>query len=215
MRRCVIVIALVCLAACASAKPAATGPPSPAAEVLGRLVVADHARRSDYARARFGAAWADVDRNGCDTRNDILNRDLAHRQWRAGTHDCVVVAGDLTSPYSGDHIEFAKADASKVQIDHVVALGDAWQAGAAAWEDDRRRRFANDPLNLLAVDGRSNQAKGDDDASEWLPARRQSRCAYVARQVAVKAKWDLTVTRAEHDAMARVLRGCPGAALPA
>jgi len=167
-----------------------------------------------YARSRFGPAWADVDHNGCDTRNDVLNRDLTDKRWRTGTHGCVVVEGNLADPYSGTSIRFTKANADAVQIDHVVALGDAWQTGAAAWSDDRRTRFANDPLDLLAVDGPLNEAKGDADAASWLPPNHSARCAYVARQIAVKRKWGLWVTPAERDAMAKVLASCPATALP-
>jgi hypothetical protein len=203
------------LAACTSAapKPSAT-PASTAAVALRQLSVRSWAPMTGYARRQFGPAWADVDHNGCDTRNDILNRDLTAKQWRAGTHDCVVVAGDLNEPYSGAAMHFLKSDASAVQIDHVVALGDAWQTGAAAWDAARREAFANDPRNLLAVDGRLNEAKGDADAASWLPPRAAAQCAYVVRQIAVKRAYGLWVTPAEHDAMARVLAGCPGAQLP-
>ena len=116
----------------------------------------------------------------------------------------------LTEP----SVHFVKAAADKVQIDHLVSLHDAWNSGAATWNDDRRRRFANDPLNLLAVSGTTNQAKGDDTAAEWLPPDRTFHCEYVARQVAVKAKWRLSITRSEHDALAVALAQCPDAQLP-
>lgn len=189
-------------------------PASTAASALASLPVKGRAAKTGYARERFGPAWADVDRNGCDTRNDILNRDLVERRWRDGTHGCVVVSGVLTDPYTAARIVFSKADAAAVQIDHVVALSDAWQKGAQAWDDARRTGFANDPLNLLAVDGPANQAKGDGDAATWLPPNRAFRCAYVARQVAVKQRWGLWVTQAEHDAIARVLAACPDEPLP-
>jgi hypothetical protein len=163
-----------------------------------------------YTRAQFGPAWADVDHNGCDTRNDILNRDLVGVTWRAGTHDCVVITGTLDDPYTAKTINFVKADAIAVQIDHVVALGDAWQTGAQGWTAATREQFANDPLNLLAVDGPANEQKSDSDAASWLPPNRAFRCAYVARQITVKAIYRLWVTGAEHDAMANVLAGCPG-----
>ena len=183
--------------------------------VLETLTVKGRAPKTGYAREQFGSAWADVDRNGCDTRNDVLNRDLRDRQWRPGTHQCVVVAGRLIDPYTGQALEFAKADASAVQIDHVVSLSDAWQKGAASWDDDRRRSFANDPLNLLAVDGPTNASKSDGDTATWLPPDRSYRCRFVARQVAVKAQWHLWVTQAERDAMARVLARCPDQRVPA
>lgn len=185
-----------------------------AAETLATLRVKGRAPKTGYSRDRFGTAWSDVDHNACDTRNDILNRDLANKEWRPGTHDCVVVAGTITDPYTGRALTFAKARAADVQIDHVVALSDAWQKGAQQWDATKRRAFANDPVELLAVDGPTNQRKGDGDAATWLPPERSFRCAYVARQIATKAKYGLWVTRAEHDAMARVLRRCPDQRLP-
>ena len=204
--------ALVVALACAGG-PAGAAPPT-AAQALATLAVKGRAPRTGYSRDRFGAAWSDVDHNGCDTRNDILNRDLAHKQWRPGTHDCVVVAGTITDPYTGKALTFAKARAAAVQIDHVVALSDAWQKGAQQWDATKRKAFANDPVELLAVDGPTNMRKGDGDTATWLPPNKSFRCAYVARQIAVKAKYDLWVTRAEHDAMARVLQSCPGQELP-
>jgi hypothetical protein len=185
-----------------------------ATDVLATLPVKGRGAKTGYSREQFGAAWADVDRNGCDTRDDILNRDLGGKEWRPGTHECVVIAGVLHDPYTGDRLLFAKADAAAVQIDHVVALSDAWQKGAAQWDATRRRVFANDPLNLLAVDGPTNLRKGDGDAATWLPPQRSYRCRYVARQVAVKAKWKLAVTRAERDAITRVLSRCPEQRVP-
>jgi hypothetical protein len=126
----------------------------------------------------------------------------------------VVVAGRLVDPYTGRALVFAKADAGAVQIDHVVSLSDAWQTGAAGWSFSRRRAFANDRLNLLAVDGPINSQKGDGDTATWLPPRKSYRCRFVARQVAVKARWRLWVTQAEHDAMARVLSRCPDQSTP-
>jgi hypothetical protein len=187
---------------------------SRADDVLATLVVKGRGPKTGYAREEFGSAWADVDRNGCDTRDDVLNRDLGAKEWRPGTHGCVVVAGLLRDPYTGQRLVFAKADAAAVQIDHVVALSDAWQKGAARWDATRRREFANDPLNLLAVDGPTNAQKSDGDAATWLPPQRSYRCRFVARQVAVKAKWELSVTPAEHDAIARVLSRCPEQRVP-
>lgn len=186
-----------------------------AAAVLATLPVKGRAPKTGYSREQFGPAWSDVDHNGCDTRNDILNRDLAGKEWRPGTHDCVVVAGTITDPYTGRALTFAKARAADVQIDHVVALSDAWQKGAQQWDATKRRAFANDPVELLAVDGPTNMRKGDGDAATWLPSNKKFRCAYVARQIAVKSKYGLWVTRAEHDAMARVLERCPRQGLPA
>jgi hypothetical protein len=192
----------------------AEGPPGSAGALLATLPVKGRAPKTGYDRDRFGPAWADTDRNGCDTRNDVLSRDLTGETFRAGTHRCVVLTGRLADPYTGKTIEFRKAHARAIQIDHVVPLSDAWQTGAFGWPADRRLAFANDPLNLLAVDGPANQAKGDGDAATWLPPAKPYRCRYVARQIAVKAKYRLWVTPAERDAFARVLAGCPRQAAP-
>jgi hypothetical protein len=183
-------------------------------DVLTTIAVKGRGPKTGYSREQFGAPWADVDRNGCDTRNDVLNRDLDAKEWRAGTHGCVVIAGVLHDPYTGERLEFTKAEAAAVQIDHVVSLSDAWQKGAAQWDAPRRRAFANDPLDLLAVDGPTNERKSDGDAATWLPPQRSYRCRFVARQVAVKARWHLSVTPAEHDAIARVLTQCPQQRVP-
>ena len=181
---------------------------------LDRLDVKGRAPKTGYDRDAFGQRWADVDRNGCDTRNDILARDLTDVVYRSGTNDCVVDTGVLVDPYSGQRIEFMKGNTTStaVQIDHVVALADAWQKGAQAWDAEKRLRFANDPLNLLAVGRTPNQQKGDGDAATWLPANKPYRCAYAARQVAVKAEYGLWVTPAERDQLAAVLKTCPSQA---
>lgn len=183
---------------------------------LAELEVKGRAPRTGYERDLFGSGWVDTDRNGCDTRNDVLARDLGGETFKAGTHDCVVLTGTLADPYSGTSITFVRGQGTSelVQVDHVVALSDAWQKGAQQWDDATRVAFANDPLNLLAVDGGLNQQKGDGDTATWLPPNRGYRCAYVARQVAVKIRYDLWVTAAERDAMARVLGECPAEALP-
>jgi Protein of unknown function (DUF1524)/Excalibur calcium-binding domain len=193
----------------------ATAPPDSALAALGGLDVRGRAPRTGYERERFGEAWVDTDHNGCDTRNDVLARDLTGERFRSGS-DCVVVSGTLDDPYSGRTIEFRRGEGTSddVQIDHVVALSDAWQKGAQRWDADRRTAFANDPRNLLAVDGPLNQQKGDGDAATWLPPNTSYRCAYVARQVAVKTEYGLWVTRAERNAAATVLAGCPHEPLP-
>ena len=202
----------------AQATPAAeaTVRPGSAVTTLATLTIKGRAPRSGYERDLFGQAWADVDRNGCDTRNDILRRDLTRTTLKPGTRGCVVLKGTLNDPYTGTVIAFVRGQGTSnaVQIDHVVALSDAWQKGAQRWSTARRTAFANDPLNLLAVDGPTNQRKGDGDAATWLPPRKAFRCAYVARQIAVKQRYALTVTLAERDAMVRVLTACPGQALP-
>jgi hypothetical protein len=193
--------------------PMATGT---AVSVLAGLPVKGRAPKTGYDRERFGQAWSDVDRNGCDTRNDILRRDLDDVSLKQGTSGCVVLSGTLKDPYTGTTIEFLRGvdTSAEVQIDHVVALSDAWQKGAQQLAPARREKLANDPLNLLAVDGPTNGAKGDGDAATWLPPRKGFRCAYVARQVAVKARYDLWVTSAEKDAITRILQRCPSQKVP-
>jgi hypothetical protein len=183
---------------------------------LSSLTIKGRAPKTGYDRALFGQAWADVDRNGCDTRNDILRRDLTSYVLKAGTNGCLVLNGTLHDPYTSTTIAFARGQrtSSLVQIDHVVALSDAWQKGAQQWSAETRRAFANDSLNLLAVDGPTNMAKGDGDAATWLPPAKGYRCAYVARQVAVKARYHLWMGVAERDAVARVLTSCPDQVLP-
>jgi hypothetical protein len=204
----------------AEAAPAASSQPGQQAvptalAVLATLPVKGRAPLTGYDRGAFGQPWADVDRNGCGTRDDILARDLTGAVVQPGTGDCVVHSGILADPYTGTTISFAKGDGTSVDIDHVVALGNAWQTGAFAWDTGKRTALANDPLNLLAVDYSANRQKGDGDAATWLPANRSYRCAYVARQVAVKASYGLWVTPAERDAIARVLQTCRGEPVPA
>jgi hypothetical protein len=177
--------------------------------LLATLEVKGRAPKTGYDREdKFGSAWVDMDRNGCDTRNDVLVRDLVATTVAP---DCRVLTGTLADPYTGTSIAFVRGEgtSSLVQIDHVVALSDAWQTGAQQLSAEQRYEFATDPLNLLAVDGPTNSSKGDGDAATWLPPNTSFRCAYVSRQVAVKSAYDLWVTQAEHDAIARVLTTCP------
>lgn len=193
-----------------------------AATVLKRIPVKGRAPKAGYGRDQFGPAWTDhaagVDAagNGCGTRDDILRRDLTNADIAAGTGGCVPTSGRLNDPYSGAVIPWQRGPgtSSVVQIDHVVPLSDAWQKGAQHWVPEKRRQFANDPLNLLAVYGRENAAKGDGDAATWLPPVRGYRCLYVARQVAVKDRYGLWVTAAELDAIEGVLKSCPTQRVP-
>lgn len=196
-----------------SISPSATGT-APAA--LESLAVKGRAPKTGYDRAQFGQAWADVDRNGCDTRNDVLRRDLTGYVLKKGTHGCVVLSGTLRDPYTATTMGFVRGQTTStlVQIDHVVALSDAWQKGAQQLSAESRRALANDSLNLLAVDGLTNQRKSDGDAATWLPPNKAYRCPYVARQVAVKAKYGLWVTSAEREALRRILATCPSQPLP-
>jgi hypothetical protein len=149
------------------------------------------------------------------TRNDVLRRDLTAVTLKASTHGCVVLSGQLSDPYTGQTIDFHRqTGAALVQIDHVVALSDAWQTGAQQLSPTERTEFANDPLNLWAVDGQANQAKGDADAASWLPPNKTVRCLYAARQVAVKLTYRLWTTPAEYDALGRILSSCPQQQMP-
>jgi hypothetical protein len=190
-------------------------PDSAALQVLAHLDVKGRAPATGYERERFGPDWADVDGNGCDTRNDILARDLTQIVTDPGDA-CEVEIGRLLDPYSNGEIDFTRGweTSFAVQIDHVVALSNAWQTGAQYWKPRKRLKFANDPLNLLAVDGALNMQKSDGDAATWLPPSKPFRCSYVARQIAAKEKYGLWITAPERDAMARILATCPSQGLP-
>ncbi|MFJ9628914.1 HNH endonuclease family protein [Streptomyces sp. NPDC101175] len=176
------------------------------------LPVKGRAPKTGYSRERFGSAWADTDSNGCDTRDDILKRDLKQVKFTGG--DCKVSYGVLESdPYSGKEVIYRRG-ASLVDIDHLVALSDAWQKGAKYWDASKRIALANDPLNLLTVGASANRSKGDGDTATWVPPDKTYRCTYVAAQVAVKKKYELWVTAAEKAAMKKVLSACPGQQLP-
>jgi hypothetical protein len=224
MRRLFAAVAAVgVLAGCsgaAGAQPASTSASGSAitAELAKVKVVASRPNPPGYDRSCrkghgcvFGPAWKDVDRNGCDTRNDVLAAQLTAVNLRDGSR-CVVVAGELQDPYTGRAIHFAKAQASKVQIDHVYPLGRAWDMGAARWSAGRRTEFANDQaINLLAVDGKTNESKGDQGPGEWLPLNKAFRCAYVLRFLQVAVKYGLPVTRADADAAREIAPTCGGA----
>lgn len=185
-------------------------PQGGARAALEGLPVKGRAPKENYQREAFGQAWLDVDRNGCDTRNDILRRDLTAVVFTEGS-TCRVASGAIHEPYMGQAVEFRRGSESskEIQIDHVVALGDAWQKGAQGLTSKQRQSLANDPLNLIAADGPANQQKSAGDAATWLPKNKNFRCHYVARQISVKASYSLWVTQPEKDAMKRVLDSCP------
>jgi hypothetical protein len=178
-----------------------------------RLAVTGWDRQADFRRSVFGEAWSDdvnveFGHNGCNTRDDVLRRDLGDLVVRPGT--CFAQSGTLRDPYSGQTISFVRGPntSGAVQIDHVVSLSDAWYKGARLWDDQRRRDFANDPRNLLAVDGKANFDKAFRDAASWLPPDAVYRCAFVARVVDVKTAYGLAVSGNEKRAIADVLAGC-------
>lgn len=177
-----------------------------ALEVLDRLPVKGRAPKTGYARSQFGNGWT-KEGGMCDTRNIILSRDLTDV---VVDDQCRVQSGQLIDPYTGVIVDFVRGSttSSLVQIDHVVALSDAWQKGAQQLSTDERVKLANDPLNLLAVAGAANQQKSDGDAATWLPENKSFRCQYVARQVAVKHKYYLWVTEAEKATIAGILNKC-------
>ena len=185
-------------------------PQGSARAALEGLTVKGRAPKDNYTREAFGQAWQDVDRNGCDTRNDILRRDLVSVGFTEGSK-CRVASGAIVEPYTGKAVDFRRGPESskEIQIDHVVALGDAWQKGAQELTPQQRQSLANDPLNLIAADGPANQQKSAADAATWLPKNKNIRCHYVARQISVKASYGLWVTQPEKDAMRRVLDSCP------
>ena len=187
-------------------------PNDDALTVLNSLSVKGRAAKTGYTRAQF-THWSDLDRNGCDARNDTLKRDLTEVIYKAGTRDCKVIAGLLLDPFSGKVITFSSTK-STIDIDHVVALSNAWQTGAAYFDKTKRQQIANDPLNLLAVDFSLNRQKGDGDAATWLPPLKSYRCDYVARQIAVKAKYGLWVTQPEKIAIIKLLEKCEGQKIP-
>ncbi len=208
--------AALLIAAPAAADPGPVGAAdrSPELAMLNGLPIKGRAPRTGYSRALFGQAWSDDvtvpgGHNGCDTRNDILRRDLVDIEFKPGTADCVVMSGVLHDSYTGTAIPFqrGRGTSQMVQIDHVVALSDAWQKGAQQWDELTRRNFANDPENLQATSGPVNEQKGDGDAATWLPPDKSYRCTYVSRIVRVKAAYGLWVTQAEHDAIERILTG--------
>jgi hypothetical protein len=228
-------IAALCLTGCqkplVSGSPTSGSTPPPSSSAAAQDAVSGSARAdleelpvrpagpmSGYNRLAFGPAWTDatddVDgHNGCDTRDDVLAEFLAQTTYRSG--HCTIATGTLHDPYTGKTIHFVRGPKSTViQIDHVVALGDAWTTGASKLTATQREDLAEDPLELLAVDGPTNEGKGDDDASQWLPPQKSYDCSYVARQIAVKKKYQLWVTSAEKTAMEHVLSGCPQQGLP-
>ena len=178
-----------------------------AAEVLDKLEVKGRAPKTGYGREEFYKTWPNID--GCNLRQRIIKRDFG--DTAKVDEDCSVVSGAYTEPYTGQKQEFAtKAEIGKgVQIDHIVALSDAWQKGAQYLDKDARYQIATDPLNLVAVDSAANQQKSDGDAATWLPKNKAFRCPYIARQISVKFKYHLWVTEAENSAMKKVLENCP------
>ena len=200
----------------AQATPFAAASEVTASSALATLAVKGRAPKTGYDRDALFGDWADPDGNGCDARNDVLARDLTNKFFGTGRDKCLVLSGTLVDPYSGKKIDFTRGQGTSalVPIDHVVAVSDAWQKGAFKWDAAKRINFYNDPLNLMATQRSLNSQKGDGDAATWLPPLKSYRCTYIARQIAVKAKYAIWVTKAEKDAMVRILSACPKQLLP-
>jgi len=213
-------IAVIMAGLLASAPQAPADPPPSAADTLATLetlAIKGRAPKTGYSRSQFGDAWTDdvtvpLGHNGCDTRNDILRRDLIDVVLKPGSNGCAVLSGILNDPYTATTVEFERGPntSAEVQIDHIVALSDAWQTGAQQLDPFARNNFANDPLNLQTTIGWVNQEKGDGDAATWLPPNKSYRCPFVTRIVDMKSAYNLWVTQAEHDAIAWVLGDCGG-----
>ncbi len=168
-----------------------------------------------YERDAFGEAWADIDGNGCNQRDDVLLRDAVPgttRVQQQGSCDHDVLAGIWVDPYTGRTLTFDDlkdlSQAQAIQIDHVVPLAEAWRSGASGWRDRRREGYANDLANLLAADGPTNAAKSDDDPAAWRP-KQTYQCQYATRWIAVKHRWKLGADASEVAALADMLGTCP------
>lgn len=172
---------------------------------LTRLRVAPAVSDGTYLRSRFGSSWLDLDHDRCNTREEIMARDLDHIERPDG---CNVVVGSLDDPYTGRIIVYSESYPTAVQIDHVYPLSLAWQHGAAQWTDTRRRAFANDPRNLLAVYGPANSSKGDSGPGQWMPVNKGFVCTYARRYTQVAYAYRLTISRADADSLRLALNTC-------
>lgn len=181
-----------------------------AQEMLSRLPTVSGVVDAPYQRDLFGERWADVDGNGCDTRNDVLARDLSAVVFREGSGECKVLEGVLVDPYDGHTESFTSGEQTSplVQIDHIVALAWAWRHGADRWSDAERLVFANDPANLVVTADEINSAKSDSGPAEWMPPAAASVCGYVIAWVSVVDAYDLGITGPDREAARSALTRC-------
>ena len=201
-----------------SAGSSPTPTPSPAlapgtemtlAQLLGLLVTKPE-DRTGYDRSLF-RHWIDADGDGCDTRREVLIDEAVAPPIVGG--GCSLTGGRWVSAYDG----LVLTNASQLQIDHVVALAEAWDSGASAWSNDRRMRFANDldvSWVLIAVSSASNQSKSDKDPAEWLPPDSHDLCPFISAWIAIKVRWELSVDQRERDALGGLVAECPASRMP-
>jgi hypothetical protein len=178
--------------------------PVPVRERLAVLAVDDRPSPGAPYRRDDWSHWDDVDGNGCDARQDALLRWSTAVPTLDPDRRCKVVAGVWVSPYDGA----IASSPSQIEIDHLVPLAEAHRSGGWRWDPAQRRRFANDPIELVATSSPSNQSKGDDRPDEWRPSRTEAWCAYADAWVVVKATYELTVTTSERDALGQMLDTC-------
>jgi Protein of unknown function (DUF1524) len=193
---------------------------APGADVLaGVAVVPLRIRGYDYRRVAFGDTWTDDNpapggHNGCDTRNDVLDRDLVDKTY-VSIKRCpnAVATGTLRDPYTNATVAFVRGNqvGASVQIDHIVPLALAWDLGARHWTDEMRLRFANDPANLLAVAGQANQDKGDAEPAAWMPPNSAFRCQYAMQFIAVLRGYGLPVDAPSATVLRDAAATCPNA----
>jgi hypothetical protein len=195
-----VLCALVACAAVLLARREPTVTPGPVRAEIARLTVAEETTMAGYHRATFGG-WIDADHDGCDTRCEVLRAErlaklpgLSHGGW--------------LSTYDG----YTTDDSSELDVDHVVAIGEAWKSGARSWDERRRHAFANDlgdPRALAAVTAATNRSKGDRDPASWQPPNREAWCGFVDAWVSTKLRWSLTADRAEITALTNMSADCP------
>lgn len=153
---------------------------------------AQRVRVLGYERESFGG-WSPL--GGCTTREHVIAAQLAEPAPACDLPRHATGA----DPYTGG--TFTVGD---TEVDHIFPLSAAWDAGAHAWSDARRHAFANDPANLVAVDGSVNQEKSDLMPSQWSPGDRSARCWYARRLADVAASYQLSLSGEDRRALRRM-----------